>query len=138
MIDRIQRILNLIPNNDRFGKLPGLLAILYTKVFINSFGEKEQLTRDDIIWLNSVLFYNRGGVVEYRILNPTDLYEGVRIRVLGKLDDRPTVKDIYLDRNYPIDYNQLAAICTSLGFSDAINFMSMNYGISSNIMLTTA
>ena len=101
MIDRIQRILNLIPNNDRFGKLPGLLAILYTKVFINSFGEKEQLTRDDIIWLNSVLFYNKGGVVEYRILNPTELYEGVRIRVLGKLDDRPTVKDIYLDRNYP-------------------------------------
>ena len=104
MVDRLNRIISLVPDNNHFGKLTGILAMLYTKKYMDNFGNLQDLTNEDIIWLNSILFFNRNGVVDYKILTP-------------------------------IDNNQLANICSNLGFSDALNFMSMNYGISSNIML---
>lgn len=135
MIDRLTRIINLVPNNEHFGKLTGILAMLYTKKYMDSLGNLQDLTDDDIIWLNSILFYNRNGVIEYRILNPIDKFDGIRIKTLGVVNNMPVVKEIYLDRYSPLDNNQLANICSNLGFSDGLNFMSMNYGISSNIML---
>ena len=135
MIDRLNRIISLVPDNSHFGKLTGILAMLYTKKYMDSFGNLQNLTNEDIIWLNSILFFNKNGVVEYKILTPIDAFDGIRIRTLGKMNDTAVVKEIYLDRFSPIDNNQLANICSDLGFSDALNFMSMNYGISSNIML---
>ena len=131
MIDRLNRIISLVPDNSHFGKLTGILAMLYTKKYMDSFGNLQDLTNEDIIWLNSILFFNKNGVVDYKILTPIDKFNGIRIRTLGRMN----VKEIYLDRFSPIDNNQLANICSNLGFSDALNFMSMNYGISSNIML---
>ena len=135
MIDRLNRIISLVPDNSHFGKLTGILAMLYTKKYMDSFGNLQDLTNEDIIWLNSILFFNKNGVVDYKILTPIDKFDGIRIRTLGKMNDTAVVKEIYLDRFSPIDNNQLASICSNLGFSDALNFMSMNYGISSNIML---
>lgn len=135
MVDQIQRIINLVPDNNHFGKLTGILAMLYTRKYIESNGVLCNLTVDDIIWLNSILFFNNGSHVEYRILNPIDRFDGIRIRTLGKLHDAPIIKEIYLDRFSPLDNSQIINICNNLGFSNALNFMSMNYGISSNIML---
>ena len=59
MIDRLTRIISLVPDNSHFGKLTGILAMLYTKKYMDSFGNLQDLTNDDIIWLNSILFFNK-------------------------------------------------------------------------------
>lgn len=127
-MERIERLLNLVPNDEIFGKLIGVMAMLLTKSYIDENMVVRPLTDIDIYWLNSLQFYSINGVVKCNIEVPKDAYPGVRINCLNKSPE-------YLDRGHSINRLQLVYICSNLGFGDMVVFFKLMYGLYSNMAL---
>ena len=127
MIEKLASLINLLPNNGKFGKLISILALMMVGYYTDENGDMREVSPEEMDYLKCMIFYREGDQVKYKFVNPIGKTNWVVVNCLG-------CPPIYFqtDGNYT---PAIIKVCNNLGFNSSLDYMSFGYALNSNIMI---